>query len=618
MSDPITQQIMATLAPYRNKQHGQNRYNTPWRPDADGGTLAVDQDAAYGLGLKWYDHKDGEAGNGFTLARLLGIRVGGRNEHEKSTPFQSMADYAHAHGVAVDVFISAGWRDTTHRGHPVFAFPTDGGMRYRYADPSAAGRKYDSNKGYENCWYRLDIAVAIAKATGSPLIICNGEASTIAAQYHNVAACCVTGGEKGSMPQSLIERLRAAWQGAILIAFDCDVTGRKASKGLAVALREAGFDARAIDLRGSDGYDLADFCRVNNGTSHEQILVMPQLIDAPTAIVSQTEAPFATSTQGITKTTVSDWRHSGITLRELQHKEFVPERWIVESILPEGACLLAAKYKSKKSWLALGLGLAISMNGRALGRLAVSTGRVLYLDLEGKQTRIQKRTRAILGVQQVDWPENFHVFTKWPQGDEGLRETEQWMQSYPDTALVVVDVLADYRRPIDKHDAPYQYDRDTVQPFNELMERYHAAGLLVHHLNKAKNDDIMDSISGTTGLPSAVNSMWGLARDVNDSSITILNLRGRDYENEEPLALRWDSYLTMHVIEGSAHEVATSQERRSVLAAMEDDLPRTPKELAELTNKPVESVKQLLRKMLNDGQIDKMGHGKYVLLRGRK
>lgn len=310
-----------------------------------------------------------------------------------------------------------------------------------------------------------------------------------------------------------------------------------------------------------------------------------------------------------------DWRTSGITLAELQHKEFQPERWIVENILPEGACLVAAKYKSKKSWLALGLGLAVAMNGRALGRLAVSPGRVLYLDLEGKQQRIQKRTRAILGVQGVAWPDNFHVFTKWPQGDEGLYELEQWFRSYPDTALATIDVLADFRRPIEKHEQPYQYDRATVQPFNELCERYHCAGLLIHHLNKAKNDDIMDSISGTTGLPSAVNSMWGLSRDPNDTSITILNLRGRDYENEEPLALRWDSYLTMHVIEGPAHEVATTGERKAVIAALEDDVPRTPKEIAEQCGKPVEAVKQLLRKMLNDGQIDKMGYGKYALLR---
>jgi hypothetical protein len=315
----------------------------------------------------------------------------------------------------------------------------------------------------------------------------------------------------------------------------------------------------------------------------------------------------------ITHTPLSPgWKTQGVTLAELQHREFPPERWIIENIFPEGACLLAAKYKSKKSWIALALSLAISMGTKALGRLEVSPGRVLYLDLEGKQQRIQKRTRAMLGVRQIAWPENFHIFTKWPQGDEGLSELVHWFAAYPDTALVVIDVLASFRRPMQKHEEVYRYDRDTIDPLNALFEAHHAGGLLVHHFNKGKHDDIMDSITGSTGLPSAVNTMWGLTRDVNNSEITVLNMRGRDLENDDPIALRWDTYLNMHVVEGPASEVAISTERRAILKFLEDDEPRTPKEIAGALNRPVETVKQLLRKLLNDGLIDKPVYGKYA------
>jgi len=310
-----------------------------------------------------------------------------------------------------------------------------------------------------------------------------------------------------------------------------------------------------------------------------------------------------------------DWRNKGVTLAELQHRIFPPERWLIEGILPEGACLLAAKYKSKKSWIALALSLAISMDQKALGRLPVSPGRVLYLDLEGKQQRIQKRTRAMLGVHHIAWPDNFHIFTKWPQGEEGMQELEYWFTSYPDTALVVIDVLASFRRPMAKHEEIYRYDRDTVDPLNELFERFHAGGLLVHHFNKGKHDDIMDSITGSTGIPSAVNTMWGLTRDVNDSNITILNMRGRDLENDDPLALRWDTYLNQHVIEGPANEVAISVERKAILKLLGDDEPRTPKEIASALGRPVATVQQLLRKLLNDGAIDKPVYGKYAVVR---
>ncbi len=333
----------------------------------------------------------------------------------------------------------------------------------------------------------------------------------------------------------------------------------------------------------------------------------PPVISTPPNVNPHTgeisEAPAAPDTS---------WLQHGVTLADLQHKPFDPETWVVEDILPEGACLLAAKYKSKKSWLALAIGLPIALGGKALGRMPVAQGRVLYLDLEGKQQRIKKRTRAILGVQNRPWPDNFHVYTTWPQGNEGMDRLEQWFRIYPDTRLVVIDVLSDFRRPMDKYEQPYQYDRATVTPLNQLFERYHAAGLLVHHFNKAKNDDIMDGISGTTGLPSAVNTMWGLSRDVNNSAITILNLRGRDLERDDPIALKWDSYLNIHVIEGPAIEVSRSGEQRAILTALSDTEPRTPQEITTITGKPVESVKFLLRKLLNDGLVDKPSYGKYI------
>lgn len=337
-------------------------------------------------------------------------------------------------------------------------------------------------------------------------------------------------------------------------------------------------------------------------------------VDAETGEVIEAPAiPKATDRR------VKDWRASGITLAELQRKEFEPERWVIESLLPEGACLLAAKYKSKKSWLALALSLAIAMNGKALGRLSVSPGRVLYLDLEGKQQRIQKRTRAILGVQRVAWPENFHVYTRWPQGDEGMYELENWFASYPDTALVVVDVLGSFRRPMDKKEDFYRYDRDTVEPINELFERHKAAGILVHHFNKGKHDDIMDGITGSTGLPSAVNSMWGITRDPNNSEMQVLHIKGRDYENEDPIALKWDSYLNMHVIEGKAVEVSMSAERKAVLDCFTDDSALTPKDIAAMLGTSVPSVQRLVVKLLNEQVIDKLGYGKYArIIREKK
>jgi hypothetical protein len=101
---------------------------------------------------------------------------------------------------------------------------------------------------------------------------------------------------------------------------------------------------------------------------------------------------------------------------------------------------------------------------------------------------------------------------------------------------------------------------------------------------------------------------------VNDSSIQVLELRGRDLENEEPLALKWDTYLNQHVLEGPANEVAISTERKAILAAMADDEPHTPKDIATALGRPVASIQFLLRKLLNEGSVDKVGYGKYAII----
>lgn len=450
----------------------------------------------------------------------------------------------------------------------------------------AAGAWVNGMNGVERVLYRLpDVLRAVAQ--GDPIFVVEGEKDVETLRLRGLVATTNVGGA-GKWHDSYSQALKGA---TVYILPDNDQAGEEHAQLVKASLRGVAQSARIVRLPDlADKEDVTDW--IGKGHTVEELRAM--------------FAP-ATKTEYIAT-------RQGITLAELQHKIFEPERWIVEAILPEGACLFAAKYKSKKSWLALAISLAIAMGGRALGRLEVSPGRVLYLDLEGKQQRIQKRTRAMLGVHQIKWPDNFHIFTKWSQGDEGLAELEAWLQAHPDTALVVIDVLASFRRPMQKHEEFYRYDRDTVDPINELAERYHVAILLVHHFNKGKHDDIMDSITGSTGLPSAVNTMWGLRRDVNDSTIQVLELRGRDLENEEPLALKWDTYLNQHVIEGPAAEVSIGAERKAIMRLLSDDEPRTPKEIAGQLEKSVASVQQLLRKLLNEGAIDKTGYGKYSIV----
>lgn len=197
--------------------------------------------------------------------------------------YAGLAEYAAAHHAPVEAFQVAGWSlkpelhycSQLERERPALCFTTATGKRWRYTDGLKPA--YTSSPGYKLCWYRLAEAAELAKLSSSPLIICNGEASTAVGQYHGYGACAVTSGEKGSIASHLLDELQAAWTGEIIIAFDCDRDGRKYATQLAAQLREAGYTARAVDLRGTFGYDFADFCADHNGSTIAALRSLPDV-----------------------------------------------------------------------------------------------------------------------------------------------------------------------------------------------------------------------------------------------------------------------------------------------------------------------------------------------------
>jgi AAA domain/Primase C terminal 2 (PriCT-2) len=212
--------------------------------------------------------------------------------------YAGLDDYATAHGVPADVLRAAGWAETTHDRRPALAFMTARGTRWRFLDGEKPS--YDSPRGYTRCWYRLEEALTIAAQTGDPLVLCNGEASAVAAQHHGIAAIAVAGGsEKPTLPDDLLAEIIQHYHGPILVALDCDLTGRSAAPQLAAQLRAAGLVARAVDLQGNDGFDVADFCRLNNGTSAAAVQSLPDLAPATTA------APTASAPVAVPRFTVA-------------------------------------------------------------------------------------------------------------------------------------------------------------------------------------------------------------------------------------------------------------------------------------------------------------------------
>ncbi|SDM39655.1 AAA domain-containing protein [Nonomuraea maritima] len=110
------------------------------------------------------------------------------------------------------------------------------------------------------------------------------------------------------------------------------------------------------------------------------------------------------------------------TADELMAMTFPEPRWAVPGIIAEGLSLLAGPPKVGKSWLSLGLGIAVASGSKALEAIELEPGPVLYLALEDTARRLQNRMGKILSGQPA--PKDLTLATTCPTlpqgGDEAI------------------------------------------------------------------------------------------------------------------------------------------------------------------------------------------------------
>lgn len=241
------------------EKNGEYRSDSPLRPGSNSNAFALRiEDGEHGAYL---DHVSGESGSLYDLAKHLSVpvpvQVNGKEPGTIETTkrsYDGRADFARAHGATDEVFEKAGWLETTYQGRPALSFLTANGTRYRFLD----GHKpyYINETGYSACFYGLARALTTVR-DNQPLILCNGEASTVVAQHYGLSAFAKTAGE-ARLPDLLLTQLKEQWGKHVIIALDCDSTGGRAAK----EIQEQYPDSTIIDLGLGEHGDLADFCNL--------------------------------------------------------------------------------------------------------------------------------------------------------------------------------------------------------------------------------------------------------------------------------------------------------------------------------------------------------------------
>lgn len=216
-----------------------------------------------------------------------------------------------------------------------------------------------------------------------------------------------------------------------------------------------------------------------------------------------------------------------ITACDLFRAEYPPPRFVVDGLVGDGLTVLGGKPKGGKSWLALLLGWAVA-SGSAVDGRATWQGEVLYLALEDTLRRLQSRLKKLHA--DLGWvvPETLTLATAWPRTDDGgLYFVAEWLAHNQAAArLVIVDVLAKFRKPQKGGGNSYADDYEAVGGLKELVDHHGTSALFLHHTRKLKAEDPFDELSGTYGISGPADTLWML--DNLNGRDARLYVRGRD------------------------------------------------------------------------------------------
>jgi hypothetical protein len=356
-----------------------------------------------------------------------------------------------------------------------------------------------------------------------------------------------------------------------------------------------------------DKGDAADHPAITSGDTKATDLLLNELMCAPRWTPTS-------ELRAMPSTTIPEI----FTAAELMELELPPVRWVVPEILPEGVTFLAGKPKLGKSWKALGIGVAVTTGGMALGTKSVEEGEVLYLALEDNKRRLKQRLTKLLSDRAK--PPGLHMAIEWPRADEGgVERLADFLIEHPNTRLVVIDTFARFKSRTTGRRSQYDEDRDAVDPLIPIAAEHNVAILLVHHLRESESDDPLDMIHGSAGLTGGVDGALVLKRQRGRAD-AFLHVDGRDIEYPMELALKFDQTAATWAIIGEAEEYRMSEGRREIQSVLaEADEPLGPKEITAILDERLGAnapsygaVGEMLSQMVKDGQAQNLGRGQYV------
>ena len=308
-------------------------------------------------------------------------------------------------------------------------------------------------------------------------------------------------------------------------------------------------------------------------------------------------------------------------LEDIMTTEFPERPQLIPGFLPKGLIIMAGQPKVGKSYAMLNLAIAAAQGGVMWSTFRVQEPtNTLYVAYESDYNEIKERTHQIVCGQPV--PNNL-FFLKMDIDDMDLRLDAEGLLRLSDyvtrrqIGLVIIDTWQRARPVDDNHKGnAYERDSDLLIPVQMMTKVLDITTILVHHTRKGIDEtNPFNEISGSTGFQAISDAMMLMKKE--EGNMNRLWVRGRRMaDNEYHVEVDVTKPGVVHLSEVDETTQKPTPERRGILDVLADGDVMTTVDIAERIDKPETTVRRTLTRMVKDGQIEKVGRGKFQRIVG--
>lgn len=206
------------------------------------------------------------------------------------------------------------------------------------------------------------------------------------------------------------------------------------------------------------------------------------------------------------------------TMAKLMEQDFPEERWVLDTLIPEGITVMSAAPASFKTWLLLSIAASVACGSKLFGHFEPRQTGVLMIDEEDNPRLLQKRL-LMLGVPK-DAPIHLMIGQGFKIDATQVTKVIEFCEQN-DVGLVTIDSL------VRVHNAKENDAVEMSEVFSTLR-RFHKAGinvLLTHHNRKGKSENNGDDMRGSSDIFAAVDCNLAVSRSGDDLVIKQVKLR---------------------------------------------------------------------------------------------